>query len=130
MEDDKDNFRHLWIGRRSKHSIIVVTQGHVEQTDPSGVVLGIQVSVLVGLDDEEESLAEAKEADGVDDGEGEHVPGDHLEDHGDEGPGELDGATEEHEVKPRPWHREDKERFLDRTTQFLLLPKLGEALRF
>ena len=49
---------------------------------------------------EEESLTEAKKADGVDDGEGEHVAGDHLEDHGHKGPGQLDRSTEEHEVEP------------------------------
>ena len=52
------------------------------------------------LQDEEEGLGEAKEHDAVDDGEGEHVAGDHLEDHGYKGPGQLDRSTEEHEVEP------------------------------
>ena len=76
---------------------------------------------------EEESLTEAKKADGVDDGEGEHVPGDHLEDHGDKGPGELDGPAEEHEVKPGSRHGEDEESFLYRAAQLLLLTILGDG---
>ena len=76
---------------------------------------------------EEESLTEAKKADGVDDGEGEHVAGDHLEDHGDEGPGELDGPAEEHEVEPGARHGKDEESFLYCAAHRLLLTKLGEG---
>ena len=42
----------------------------MEQADPRCVVFCVQRGVLVRLDDEEESLAEAKKADGVDNGEG------------------------------------------------------------
>ena len=58
------------------------------------------VCLLVTLQDEEEGLGEAEQHDAVDDGEGEHVAGDHLEDHGHKGPGQLDRSTEEHEVEP------------------------------
>ena len=124
LEDDKDNFGHLWIRRRPEHPIIVFAEGHVEQPNPGGVVLCVQGGVLVRLYDEEESLAKAKKADGVDNGKSEHVPCDHLEDHGDKGPGELDGAAEEHEVKPGSGHREDKESFLYCPAHLLLLTKL------
>ena len=80
------------------------------------------------LNYEEESLAEAEKADGVDNGEGEHVAGHHLEDHGDEGSGELDGPAEEHEVEPGSRDGEDKESFLYCATHLLLLPKLGGRL--
>ena len=58
------------------------------------------VCFLVTLQDEEEGLGEAEQHDAVDDGEGEHVAGDHLEDHGHKRPGQLDRSTEEHEVEP------------------------------
>ena len=83
------------------------------------------VRLIVAFQDEEEGLSEAKEHDAVDDGEGEHVPGDHLEDHGDKGPGELDGPTEEHEVEPGSGHGKDEESFLYRPTHLFLFPKLG-----
>ena len=54
----------------------------------------------MALEDEEEGLGEAEEHDAVDDGEGEHVPGDHLEDHGDKRPRQLDRSAEEHEIEP------------------------------
>ena len=81
----------------------------MEESHPGGVVAPVQVP-LQALHDEVEGLEqenvldinyywlinsclrEAKEEDDVDDGEGEHVPGDHGEDHGHEGPGELDGT--------------------------------------
>ena len=59
------------------------------------------VCLLVAFQDEEESLSEAEEHDAVDDGEGEHVPGDHLEDHGDKRPRQLDRSAEEHEIEPK-----------------------------
>ena len=58
------------------------------------------VGLLVAFQDEEESLSEAEEHDAVDDGEGEHVPSDHLEDHGDKRPRQLDRSAEEHEIEP------------------------------
>ena len=58
------------------------------------------VRLIVAFQDEEEGLSEAKEHDAVDDGEGEHVPGDHLEDHGDKRPGQLDCSAEEHQIEP------------------------------
>ena len=57
-------------------------------------------------------MSPTQKHDGVDDGKGEHVPGDHLEDHGDEGAGELDGAAEEHEVGPGAGHPEYQEGLL------------------
>ena len=42
LEDDKDNFGHLWIRRGAKHPIVVLAEGHVEQADPGGVVLCVQ----------------------------------------------------------------------------------------
>ena len=61
-----------------------------------------------------------QEHDGVDDGKGEHVAGDHLEDHGDKGAGQLDGPAEEHEVGPGAGHSENEERFLDDAVMVLL----------
>ena len=72
----------------------------MEEGHPGGVVLGIETVGVRGLHDEEEGLGESEEEDDVDDGEGEHVAGDHLEDHGHKGPGQLDRSTEEHEVEP------------------------------
>ena len=90
------------------------------------MVVSVQIGVLVRLDDEVEGLGEAKQTDPVDDGEGEHVAGDHLEDHGDKGSGELDGPAEENEVEPGPGHREDEEGFLHRPECFLLGPELPD----
>ena len=79
-------------------------------TDPSGVVALKPVCLLVAFQDEEESLSEAEEHDAVDDGEGEHVPSDHLEDHGDKRPRQLDRSAEEHEIEPgeNGWNRPRK----------------------
>ena len=59
-----------------------------------------------------ESLGETQETDGVDDGEGEHVSGDHLEDHRHEGSSQLDCSTEEHQVEPGSRDAEDEKSFL------------------
>ena len=100
------------------------------------------VCFLVTLQDEEEGLGEAKQHDAVDDGEGEHVAGDHLEDHGYKGPGQLDRSTEEHEVEPvihvmsgdkenekiKPAARncEDQHGFFYVAIVFLFLPQLED----
>ena len=72
----------------------------MKQPDPGRVVRLVQPRVLQILHDEEEGLAEPEQDDDVDHAEGEHVSRDHAVDHGHEGPGQLDGAREEHEVEP------------------------------
>ena len=90
------------------------------------MIVLVKIRVLVRLHHEVEGLGEAKQTDPVDDGEGEHVAGDHLEDHGDKGSGELDGPAEEDEVEPGAGHREDEEGFLDRPECFLVWPELPD----
>ena len=75
------------------------------------------VGLLVAFQDEEESLSEAEEHDAVDDGEGEHVPGDHLEDHGDKRPRQLDRSAEEHEIEPENRLKGNQETFIPTSCQ-------------
>ena len=71
----------------------VFAQGHVEHADPGGVVALVVLSRVLGrLLEGVEGLGEAEENDDVDDAEGEHVSGDHAEDHGHKGPGQFDGS--------------------------------------
>ena len=68
---------------------------------------------FVGTKDEEEGLAEPEQDDDVDHAECEHVPRDHAVDHGDEGPRQLDGAREEHEVEPDAGDGDDEHGLLE-----------------
>ena len=53
----------------------------MEQGDPCCHVIGVHSLFICALHDEVECLGEAKEENDVDDGEGEHVTGDHGKDH-------------------------------------------------
>ena len=53
----------------------------MKQSDPCCHVVGVHALVIRALHDEVEGLREAEEEDDVDDGEGEHVSGDHGKDH-------------------------------------------------
>ena len=69
---------------------LILAKCHVEESNPGGVVRGVQTLVVHRLHDEVEGLREPEEEDDVDDREGEHVSRDHGKDHGDKGPGQLD----------------------------------------
>ena len=70
----------------------VLSQGHVKQSNPCGVISLKQPWGVNALLEEIEGLGESKQDDDVDDGEGEHVSSDHAEDHGHKRPGQLDGT--------------------------------------
>ena len=93
------------------------------------MILLIQLRVLVAFNDEEESLGETQETDGVDDGEGEHVPGHHLEDHRHEGSSQLDCPTEEHQVEPGSRNAEDEKSLLQSSIFLFLFTKLQYPTR-
>ena len=85
----------------------------MKQSDPGRVIRLVQPRILQILHDEEERLAEPEQDDDVDHAEGEHVPRDHAVDHGDEGPRQLDGAREEHEVEPDAGDGDDEHGLLE-----------------
>ena len=60
---------------------------------------------------EEEGLRECQQHDGVNDGEGEHVTGDHAVDHRHERSSQTDGSGEEHEEEPGGRQGEDQDGF-------------------
>jgi len=64
----------------------------------------------VALVEKVKSLREAEQHHRVDDAESEHVTGNHRVDHGDERPGQFDGAGEEHEQEPRARHCKNQHR--------------------
>jgi hypothetical protein len=64
----------------------------VKESNPSCVILPVQIRVLVALVDEVEGLREAEEEDDVDDGEGGHVTQDHAVDHRHEGTRQRDSS--------------------------------------
>ena len=72
----------------------------MEEAHPGVNVVGELGRGPVGtaLVEEEERLREGQQEYGVDDEEGDHVVGDDLEDHGDEGAGQLDCPAEEDSV--------------------------------
>ena len=99
----------------------------MEESNPGGVVRGVQTLVVHRLHDEVERLREPEEEDDVDDREGEHVSRDHGEDHGDKGPGQLDRPEKkgcagrisrhlpckEEQVEPAARNSKDQERLLN-----------------
>ena len=95
LEEDEDYPGHAGVRRLVELIILVLAQGHVEQRYPGGHVAGVHPLLVRALHDVVEGLREAKQEDDVDDGEGEHVSGDHGEYHGHKGSSQFDGSVNE-----------------------------------
>ena len=77
---------------KSLSSYLIFSKSHVEQGNPCCHVVSVHSLVICALHDKVERLGEAEEEDDVDDGEGEHVSGDHGKDHRNKWTRELYGS--------------------------------------
>lgn len=93
-------------------SYVVVAECPLEEAHPRGEEIAKQWRfVRMPAMKEEERLREGQQHDGVNDGEGEHVTGDHAVDHGDERTSEANGSGEEHEKEPGGRQGKDQDGF-------------------